>query len=91
LVIAFDSLEHALVFVATHVHDPQFAHRFDTLRPDLDGSREHLLGWPDSPHHLIEPSQQEVGLLPILRQLDAFPTMLESFTQHDFVVRVTEV
>jgi hypothetical protein len=65
--------------------------RLDTLRLDLDGAREHLLRGAGLAHGLVEPAEQEVGLLPILCQLDPFAAMLERLAQHDLVVGVAEI
>ena len=80
---AIEDLDQAL-----RLNDPQLAHRFDTLRADLDGSRKYLLRDDRVAHGLVEPAQQEVGLLPILRQLDALSAMLEGLAKHDFIVRM---
>src|SRR6056297_385745 len=86
-----EPLQYALVFFATHVHDPQLAHRLDTLRLDLDGPREHLAGGARLAHRLVQPTQHEIGLLPVLCQPDPLTAMLERLLQDHVVVGVAEV
>src|SRR5262245_64627731 len=74
---AQDALHEGSRLLAPHVDEPQLAQRFEAVRIELDGSREHLARHLLALLREMQTAQEEVGLRAIGRQLAALVDVRE--------------